>query len=151
MTDNVSVRNGAGSLFSAATDELSDGSQSPKVSILAGDQSATPIDPRRLTHLPGSEYETVAASQTDQTLGATGAAGDLINGLLIVPATTSPGAVTLRDGSSPDQSFIVFTGGGSSVSNLVSFYIPLGIRSVIGAWKVTTGTNVSVVAMGDFT
>jgi hypothetical protein len=41
-----------------------------------------------------SEYETVAASSHDQVLGPTGATGDYLAGVLIVPATTSPGAVS---------------------------------------------------------
>jgi hypothetical protein len=96
----------------------------------------------------GYEYEKVAASQTDQVLGATGATGNLINGILVIPATTAPGAITLKDGAT---SILVFTGGTGSVSNLVPFLIPLGIRSVSGAWSLTTGTNVSCVAIGDFT
>jgi hypothetical protein len=96
----------------------------------------------------GGEYETVAASQTAQALGATGATGDSIAGILVIPATTSPGAVALLDNA---ISITVFTGGASSVSNLVPFYIPLGINSVSGAWKITTGANVSVIAVGDFT
>jgi len=148
MADNVAIKNAAALNFDAATDELSDLSQSPKVTMLAGDGSPTPIDPRRLTHLPGSEYEKVAASQTDQALGATGASGDLINGILVIPATTAPGAITLKDGAT---SILVFTGGTASVSNLVPFLIPLGIRSVSGAWSLTTGANVSCVAIGDFT
>ena len=96
----------------------------------------------------GREYETVAASQTAQVLGATGAAGDLINGLLVIPASTSPGAVTLLDGAT---SIPVFVGGASSVSSLIPFFIPLGIKSVSGAWKVTTGAGVSVIGVGDFT
>lgn len=99
--------------------------------------------------LAGQPYETVAAGQTAQTLGVTGAAGDVIDGLLIVPATTSPGAVTLIDGST---SITVFAGGASSVSNLVPIPVPFfGIKSVTGAWKITTGSNVSVVAAGRFT
>ena len=148
MADNVAIRNAAAVTVNAATDELSDGSQSPKVTMLAGDGTPPPIYPRRLTHLPGSEYETVAASQTDQALGATGASGDLINGILVIPATTTPGAITLKDGAT---SIAVFIGGASSVSNLVPFLIPLGIRSVSGAWSLTTGANVSCVAIGDFT
>ena len=46
MADNVSIRDAAALTFNAATDELSDTSQSPKVTILAGDGSPTPIDPR---------------------------------------------------------------------------------------------------------
>jgi hypothetical protein len=94
------------------------------------------------------EYETVAASQTDQVLGATGATGDRIAGFLINPATTSPGTVILKDGST---TIYTFTGGASSVSNLDTIPVPLGIKSVSGAFKITTGPNVSVIAVGDFT
>lgn len=93
------------------------------------------------------EYETVAASQTAQEIGGTGAVGDYIAGILVVPATTSPGNVLLLDGST---SITVFTGGASSVSNLVPFFIPLGMRAVSGAWKITTGANVSCIAVGNF-
>lgn len=99
--------------------------------------------------LDDGNYETVAASQTDQALGPTGAAGDLLTGLLVIPATTSPGAVQIKDGSG--SAITVFTGGGSSVSNLVPFFIPLGMVSQAGAWKVTTGAAVSVIAVGNFT
>lgn len=95
------------------------------------------------------DYETVAASQTDQVLGATGAAGDYLSALLIIPATTSPGAVQIKDGAG--SAITVFTGGASSVSNLVPFTIPLGMLSTSGAWKITTGANVSAVGIGSFT
>lgn len=94
------------------------------------------------------DYETVAASQTDQVLGATGATGDYLSALLIIPATTSPGAVSIKDGSG--SAITVFTGGSSSVSNLVPFLIPLGMVSTGGAWKVTTGANVSAIGIGSF-
>lgn len=100
-----------------------------------------------ITDINVGEYETVAASQTAQVLGTSGAAGDYIAGLLVIPATTSPGNVLLLDDAT---SITVFTGGSSSVSNLVPFFIPLGIKSVSGAWKVTTGANVSVIASGNF-
>lgn len=45
MADNTNVKNSAGSTVAIATDELSDSSQSPKVSILLGDQSTAPINP----------------------------------------------------------------------------------------------------------
>lgn len=95
------------------------------------------------------DYETVAASQSDQSLGATGAKGDFLVGLLVVPATTSPGAVSIKDGAG--SAITVFAGGASSVLSLHSFFIPLGIESASGAWKVTTGSNVSVLAVGKFT
>lgn len=97
----------------------------------------------------GREYETVAASQSDQALGATGATGDDLDGVLIVPATTSPGAVSVKDGGG--SAITIFTGGATSVSNLVPFFVPLGLRSLAGAWKVTTGANVSAIGIGNFT
>jgi hypothetical protein len=94
------------------------------------------------------DYETVAASQTDQALGTTGAAGDILAGLLIVPATTSPGAVSIKDGSG--SAITVFTGGASSVADLKPYWLDLLVKSASGAWKVTTGANVSVIAVGSF-
>lgn len=94
------------------------------------------------------EYETVAESQTTQTIGPTGATGDFLAGLLVVPASTSPGIVQIKDGA--DSPITVFTGGADSVSNLVPFPIPLNMISAAGAWQVTTGANVSVVAIGNF-
>ena len=82
------------------------------------------------------------------TLGATGGTGDYISGILVVPATTSPGNVLLIDNAT---SITVFTGGSTSVSNLVPFFIPLGMISVSGAWKITTGSNVSCIGIGNFT
>jgi len=100
------------------------------------------------TNLSTGEYETVAAGQTAQVLGATGGTGDYLTGLLIIPATTSPGNVLLLDKAT---SITVFAGGASSVVSLVPFFIPIEANSVDGAWKVTTGANVSVFATGNFT
>jgi hypothetical protein len=96
----------------------------------------------------GDEYETVAASQTAQTLGATGATGDYIAGILVVPANLNPGNVLLLDNAT---SITVFAGGTNSVSNLIPFFIPLGMTSVSGAWKITTGASVSCIGIGNFT
>ena len=62
-----------------------------------------------LQTLVGTEYETVAASSTNQPLGSTGAAGDLLASLLVIPASTSPGAVQIKDGA--DGAITVFAGG----------------------------------------
>lgn len=116
--------------------------------VIASNQSAVATTNSVLTNFGAGEYETVAASQTAQALGATGATGDYISGILVVPATTSPGNVLLLDNAT---SITVFAGGASSVSNLVPFFIPLGMISVSGAWKITTGANVSCIAIGNFT
>jgi len=111
-------------------------------STAAAGSQANPI----ATLDPGVEYETVAASQTAQVLGSTGAVGDLLTGLLVVPATTSPGAISILDGAT---SITVFAGG--TLTSVIPFAIPLGVKSVSGPWKVTTGANVSVIGVGDFT
>lgn len=99
-------------------------------------------------------YNTVAASQTAQALigeALTGAKNDILDSLMITPATTSPGAVSLTDGTT---TISVFVGGATSVNDLKPFPWfggSSGIRSQNGPWKVTTGANVSVVALGRFT
>lgn len=92
-------------------------------------------------------YETVAASQAAQVLGTAGAAGDILSSVLIIPATTSPGAVSIQDGAG--TAITIFTGGASSVTTLIPFSVPLGI--VAGTnWKITTGANVSAIGIGKF-
>lgn len=93
-------------------------------------------------------YETVAASQTAQSLGATGATGDYLSHCVVTPGTTSPGVVTILDNAT---AIVSFAGGASSTSNLVPFAVPIGAVSVSGAWKITTGANVTVVCVGRFT
>lgn len=95
-------------------------------------------------------YETVAASATDQALGPTGAKGDYLDGLLIVPATTAAGAVSVKDGSG--SSITLFPGGAvTALTTLIPFFVPIGAKATSGAWSVTTGANVSVLATGIFT
>ncbi len=86
-------------------------------------------------------YEPVAASQTDQVMGTTGAAGDWLKHLVITPATTSPGAVSVTDGAG--SPITVFAGGASSVADLTPFTVTLDMVAVT-AWKVSTGADVSV-------
>lgn len=97
--------------------------------------------------LSEGDYETVAASQTTQALGATGAKGDFLQGLLIVPATTAAGNISIKDGA--DSAISVFATG--TLADLTPIWLPLGMRSRTGAWQVTTGANVSVIAVGSFT
>lgn len=96
-----------------------------------------------------SAYETVAASQTAQVIGATGAAGDYLSHVIVSPATAACGVVTILDNST---AIVSFPGGGTTaLGDLTPFVIQVGLRSVSGAWKITTGSNVSCVAVGNFT
>lgn len=100
----------------------------------------------------GSAYETVAASQTAQVLGATGATGDYLSHCVIYPTSTSPGVVTVFDNTNAaGTNVIAFAGGASSTSNLTPISVPVGAISASGAWKVTTGAAVSVTCYGKFT
>jgi hypothetical protein len=95
-------------------------------------------------------YNTVAASQTAQMLGTTGKAGDYLDKLIIVPATTGAGSVSITDGNGTAIS--VFATG--TLSNLTPIVVPLGIvcvNTTTPGWQVTTGANVSVIAIGKFT
>lgn len=91
-------------------------------------------------------YETVAASQTAQVLGANGSRLDFLESILVVPASTTAGAVTILDGST---SIIVYTGG-TVGADLTPILIPLGLCSKTGPWSITTGAGVSVIAVGKF-
>jgi hypothetical protein len=99
----------------------------------------------------GGFYQSILASQSNVALtgGGGGAVGDYLNVIFLIPGTTSPGAVTIQDGT--NTAITIFAGGASSVSNLVPFPVYVGSYSRVGAWKVTTGSNVSVLVNGKFT
>jgi hypothetical protein len=93
------------------------------------------------------EYELVAASQTAQAIGATGATGDYLSHVNVQPTSTTCGAVTVLDNAVEVHAFP----GGTVGADLKPFTIPIGAVSVSGAWKITTGAGVKAVAFGDFT
>lgn len=94
----------------------------------------------------GSDYETVAASQTAQALGATGATGDYLSHCVLQPTTTAAGTMTILDNAT-----VIFTFTTGTLSNLAPIAIPIGANSVSGAWKVTTGANETATCFGKFT
>lgn len=97
----------------------------------------------------GRQYAQVAANQVAAALAAatsTGAAGDSLDWLWIFPATTTPGVVSLLDNALVLWSWP----GGLTLSDVRPIFVPLNLRSVNGAWKVTTPANASVLAAGIF-
>lgn len=94
-----------------------------------------------------TDYETVAVSQSDQVLGPVGAAGDILERLIITVATAATAAVSIKDGSGSAISILPNSpGGGIGV-----YVVDIGARSTGGAWKVTTGAGSTVLAVGRFT
>lgn len=91
----------------------------------------------------GEDYETVAASQTAQVLGTAGSVGDFIGRLIITVTTAATSTVALLDNATSIPIMAANTAIGVYV-------VEIGARSVSGAWKVTTGAGVSVLAVGKF-
>lgn len=93
-------------------------------------------------------YEAIAAGQTTQVIGDAGAKGNVLQRLVIIPANTSPGAVTIKDGA--NTAITIFPGGANSVLDLKPIVVELGIKSTNNYWQVTTGAGVSAIAVGCF-
>ena len=96
------------------------------------------------------QYEHVAASSSAQVLGTTGAIGDYIHRLVCTVTTALTSTVQIVDGTG--AGILTHTvlpaavGGGIGVYN-----IELNAVSANGAWKITTGAGVEVMAVGIFT
>lgn len=88
-------------------------------------------------------YETVAASQTGQVLGGTGAIGDYIHRLVVTITTSATGTVSLIDGSTS----ISITAANTPIG---VYTVDIGAVSKTGAWSMTTGAGASVIAVGIF-
>ena len=92
----------------------------------------------------GFYYETVAASQTAQVLGSTGAKGDYLHRVTITVGTALTGTVALLDGAT---SYAL-----TAASTPIGVYsIEINAKSVSGAWSITTGAGATVLAVGAFT
>jgi hypothetical protein len=98
-------------------------------------------------------YTAIPASQTAFSCSLSsspdsGATGDYLDHVVVIPATTAPGVVTILDSST---ALISYPGGGTTaLLTLTPFTIYVGAVSKNGAWKITTGANVSVLAVGKF-
>lgn len=99
----------------------------------------------------GQSFIPLGVSSTTTALSVSlGRAGDWLSGILVVPtATATTGAVSIKD-STGGTAITVFAGGGSSITNLVPFFIPIGARSSSGGWFVTTGSSLTAIATGNF-
>lgn len=119
----------------------SDGSLS--LAVQPGDDADNDV---RVVEMGRFNYETVAASQSDQVLGGTGAIGDFLHALICVVATAATAAVSIKDGSGSAIAVLPNSPGGG----IGTYVIQLNLPSTAGAWKVTTGAGVAVIAVGRF-
>lgn len=91
-----------------------------------------------------TDYEVVAASQTDQVAGPTGAAGDILEMLIVTVGTSATGTSSIKDGAG---SAIPITAANTPIG---VYPVRIGARSAAGAWKITTGAGATAVAVGKF-
>jgi hypothetical protein len=90
----------------------------------------------------------LAAASGTTLLGGAGAVGDYLNQITIIPLTTSPAAVQIKDGSG--SAITVFVGGASSVQGLAPMNVFIEAASKIGGWSIICGANVQVLYSGSF-
>ena len=90
------------------------------------------------------DYETVAASQTDQVLGTTGAAGDLLHAVHCVWTAAPAAATSIKDGAGSAMNIFEIKGGAGSQT------VILDLVSADGGWKLTTSTNMTCIGIGRF-
>ena len=94
-------------------------------------------------------YEHVAASQTAQVLGGTGAVGDYLHRIVITVATAASAAVQIVDGTGAGiltHTILPNSPGGG----IVVYNVEINAVSQNGAWKITTGAGSEVMAVGIF-
>ena len=92
----------------------------------------------------GYQYEKVAAGQTTQMLGGSGAAGDYLHRLIATVTSADTATVTLTDG------VVTIPLVPAPVATVGVIDLELNMASLTSGWKVTTGAGVSVVAVGLF-
>ena len=89
-------------------------------------------------------YETVAASQTAQVLGGSGAVGDYLHRIVVSVNTSLTSTVSVLDNSTTVLAI--------PASTPVGVYsLEINAASALGPWKITTGAGVTVLAVGFFT
>jgi hypothetical protein len=93
-------------------------------------------------------YEAVAASQTAQVMGATGAVGDLLERVIVTVGTPATGTVSIADGNGSAIPIMPAT-------TLAGCYvIELRMRArnaTTPGWKITTGAGATAIGIGQFT
>lgn len=88
-------------------------------------------------------YEAVAASQSQQVLGPTGATQDYLHRIVVAVATAATSTVSVIDGSTTVLAIPANTPIGV-------YSIEVNAVSANGAWKITTGAGATVLAVGIF-
>ena len=95
------------------------------------------------------QYEHVPVSASAQVLGGTGAVGDYIHRLICTVTTAATSNVVVVDGTG--AGVLTHTVLPANVTPGIGVYnIEMNAASANGAWKITTGAGVTVLAVGIF-
>lgn len=146
MPTNYTIKDGTGTnqsfaAYGSDNNTLLTGMKSDLDSLVTAANSTSPSPViQSLTPKP------VAVSQTDFVLGATGAAGDTLAGIIIQPTGTTVGSVIVKDGSTAIYTYP----GGTVGADLRPIVVGFGCACAT-AWKITTPSNATVTAAGKFT
>lgn len=95
-----------------------------------------------------THYETVAASQTDQIMGATGAVGDYLKRVIISVNTAATGTVSIKDGNG---AAIALTAANTPIGVYTVDVGALTVNATTPGWKITTGAGATAIGIGRFT
>ena len=93
-----------------------------------------------------TSYQSVPPSQDFTVLGNVGAAGDILDKLVVNVTTAATGTVSISDGATTIPSQVIVPAN----TTIGVYSIAIGARSNRGGWKVRTGNGASVFAVGAF-
>jgi hypothetical protein len=96
--------------------------------------------------------QNIEPGQTDAVIGL-GTLGDYLEGFLLTPLTTAPGAFSVRDGNAGGGGTyrVLFVGGLGSLTSVLPFSLPFpNYARNAGGWNITTGANLRVQAFGNW-
>ena len=98
------------------------------------------------TTIIGDTYYTAAASG-NVALGGNGTIGDVLDNVVITPATAAAGNVSVMDGNTTIPIYVP----GGNLTVITPVTVQIGAKSKTGGWRLVTGANVTAIATGRFT
>mgnify|MGYP003494533364 FL=1 len=101
-----------------------------------------------ITTIDPPNWQLIAAGATNTPLAQSGlgAIGDYISHLVCVVATAATAQVQVKDGSGTAFTVLPNSPGG----DIGTYTIPSLGPSLLGAWQISTGAGVTVIARGRF-
>ena len=94
------------------------------------------------------DYEAVAAGQSDQIMGATGAVGDRLLRVIVCVDTAATGTCSIKDGNG---AAIPLTAANTPIGVYVVEINAVAKNATTPGWKITTGAGATALGIGDFT